>query len=126
VIKARCFRLMSLYHLKSCMSRSRTDGSVLLSVVAQALHFCISVCACFSLSLSLLAKPLAAVSGKFRLWMLDSVLEPVAGVEWRRMFSPLGEVNTLMTSSYMLSLKLCLIFKVSFRASSLVNSNNWK
>jgi hypothetical protein len=27
VIKTRCFRLMSLYHLKSCMSRCQTGWS---------------------------------------------------------------------------------------------------
>jgi hypothetical protein len=31
------------------------------------------------------------VSGKSRLWVLDSMLEPIAGVECRRRFSPLGQ-----------------------------------
>jgi hypothetical protein len=51
------------------------------------------VCAGFSLSLSLSlpVKPLVAVSGKSKLRVLDSVLEPVAGVEWQRRFSLLGQ-----------------------------------
>jgi hypothetical protein len=42
--------------------------------------------------------------------VLDSMLEPIAGVECRRKVSPLGEVITLMTSSYTLPLLLSQIF----------------
>jgi hypothetical protein len=59
-----------------------------LSVVAQVLRFFVSMlCACF---LSLPALPLAAVNGKSRPRVLESVLKSVAGVVYQRMFSSLG------------------------------------
>jgi hypothetical protein len=61
----------------------------LLSVVTQALCFLYQCCV--HVSLSLLAMPLAAISGKSRFWVLESVLEHVFGIECRRRFSPLGQ-----------------------------------
>jgi hypothetical protein len=63
------------------MSRSLTlghDRSVLLSVVAQALlvTFCVQV-----LLLFFPVMPMMAVSGSPGFYVLDSVLEPIAGVE---------------------------------------------
>jgi hypothetical protein len=55
------------------------DGSVLLSVVAQAL-LCNFLCAGFSSSL-LPMKPLTVSVGSPDFYVLDSVLKPVAGVE---------------------------------------------
>jgi hypothetical protein len=84
---------------------------------------------CRSLSLSLLAKPLAAVSGKSRLWLL----EPIVGVECQRRFSPLGQGEysydvELYAFAKMLRfrknvhfrLNSEISFEVSFGASSLV------
>jgi hypothetical protein len=54
VIKARCFGLMSLYHLKPCMSRSRTVWSrwVSLAECSRSGFALIVVCSFLPLSLS--------------------------------------------------------------------------
>jgi hypothetical protein len=85
VIKANGCRLISL--------PERSRSSFALTVV------------CRFLFLSLPAMPLTAVSRKSRLWVLDSVLEPLTGLECWRRFSPLNEVNTPVALSYLLPLK---------------------
>jgi hypothetical protein len=80
VINASCCRLMSLYHMKPCMSRSRTTWSRWVHLVECSRSSFVLTVLCRFLSLSLPAMPLTAVSGKSRLLVLDSVLEPIAGV----------------------------------------------
>jgi hypothetical protein len=82
VIKASCFRLMSLHHLKFCMSRSWTAWFWRVSL-AEHSHsgFALTVVCRFLPPLSLPMMPMTIVSGKSRLRVLDSVLEPIAGVE---------------------------------------------
>jgi hypothetical protein len=92
VIKARCFRLMSLYHSKPCMSRRWTAWSWWVSLTEHSRSsfalFVLVLCAGFSLSLPTM--PLVAVSGKSSLWVLESMLEPIIGVVCQRRFLPLG------------------------------------
>jgi hypothetical protein len=62
-----------------CMSTSYTAWSWRVNLVERSRSsFALTVVCRF---LSLLVMPLTAVSGKSKLWVLDSVLEPVAGVE---------------------------------------------
>jgi hypothetical protein len=94
---------------------------------------------CGGFSLSLPEMPLAAVSGKSRLCVLESVLEPIIGVVCRRRFSPLGRGDyshdiELYAFAKMLRFRKNVRFRlnseisleVSFGASYLVNSNTWK
>jgi hypothetical protein len=78
-------------------------GSVLMSVVAQALlyNYCVQV-----LLLSLLVMLLMAISGKSRLCMLDSVLDSIAGVELLMKVFTLRARWILLTSRYMLALNV--------------------
>jgi hypothetical protein len=73
--------LMRLYHLKPCMSRSQTAWSRRVSLAERSRSsftlFVSLLCAALSLPVMLLT----TVSWKSRICVLDSVLEPVVGVE---------------------------------------------
>jgi hypothetical protein len=72
VIKDRCFSLISLYHLKSCMSRSLTAWSQQVSLAERSRSSFALTVVCMFLPFSLPALPLTTVSVKFRLkcWIL--------------------------------------------------------
>jgi hypothetical protein len=94
------------------------------SIVAQALRFLYPCCVQVSLSLPMM--PLAAVSGKSRLCVLESVLEPITGVMCQRRFSLLGRGDysynvELYASAAMLRFRkknrFCLKSEISFEVS---------
>jgi hypothetical protein len=112
---------MSLYHLKPCMSRSRIAWFRWVNLAERSRSsFALFVSVlCAGFSLSLLAKPLAAVSGKSRLWLLDSMLEPITGVECQRRFSPLGQGEySYDVELYAFAKMLCFRKNVHFRLNS--------
>jgi hypothetical protein len=107
------FTLMSLYHLKPCMSRSRTAWPRQVSLVERSRSsFVLFISVCVQVFLSLLVKPLMAVSGKSRLWVLYSMLEPITGVECRRRFSPLGQGEYSYYIEIYASAKMLLLLKL--------------
>jgi hypothetical protein len=80
--------LMSLYHLKSCMSKNSTSLSCRISLTECSRSSFDLTVVCRFLSLSLSAMSLTVVNVKFNLWVLDFMLDPVVCVEhWRRVFT---------------------------------------
>jgi hypothetical protein len=117
-----------------CMSRSLTlghDRSVLLSVVAQALlvTFCVQV-----LLLFFPVMPMMAVSGSPGFYVLDSVLEPIAGVELPKevftsrasWMSLIVEWNASANMFYLLKNLLLLILVVfKLKCNNIISMKLW-
>jgi hypothetical protein len=135
VLKVNCSRLRKSLSLEvfACLEvwPLDHDGSVLLSVVAQALLYNF-LCACFSSSLFRLSRWRLSVESPDFL-VLDSVLEPVVGVELPnevfissvRWMSLIVEWNTSANMFYLLKNLLLLIMVIfKLKCNNLIFNEN--
>jgi hypothetical protein len=80
MIKSRCFRIMSLYHLKPCMSRSQTAWSRRVSLVEHSRSSFALTVVCRFLPFLSSGDAVDDRQREVHACMLDSMLEPVVGV----------------------------------------------
>jgi hypothetical protein len=81
VIKARCFRLMSLYHLKPCMSRSQTAWSRRAGLAERSRSSFALTIVCRFLPFLSSGDAVDDHQWEVQVYVLDSMLEPIVGVE---------------------------------------------